>query len=61
MAGRLFGHHGHDPDREPVRLWHVGRDEVDARLLQAEEEVSVARQPVELGDEQFRSVHGTGG
>ena len=33
-------------------MGHVGGDELDAGLLEAEQEVGVARQAVELGDQQ---------
>jgi hypothetical protein len=46
----------HDAHGHPVRVRHVGGHEIDARLLQAEQEVRVAGQPVELGDDERRAV-----
>ena len=34
--------HGHDADSKPVSVRHVGRDEVDARLLEPKQEMRVA-------------------
>jgi hypothetical protein len=42
-----------DADREPVGVLHVDRDELDARLFEAEQEVSVPGKPVELRDHQL--------
>ena len=49
-------HQRHDADHHLVGLRHVGGDELDAGLLQAEQEVRVAGEPVELGDDQRRAV-----
>jgi hypothetical protein len=48
----LFSDHGHDADRQLVGVGHVDRDELHLGLLQTEQEIGVARQPVELGDDQ---------
>ena len=52
----MLGHHRHDSHRQPVGVRHVGGDEVDTRLLQAEQEMRVARQAIELGDNKPRPV-----
>ena len=49
-------HQRHDADHHLVRLRHVGGDELDAGLLQAEQEMRVAGEAVELGDDQRRAV-----
>jgi hypothetical protein len=35
-------------NREPVGVWHVSSHEVDASLLQSEQEASIAGQTVQL-------------
>jgi hypothetical protein len=50
----ILGHHGHDAYRQPVCVRHVGAYELDTRLLEAKEEVRVARQTIELRDNQRR-------
>jgi hypothetical protein len=52
----LFGDQRHDPDREPVRVRHVDRDELNASLLQPKQEMRVATEPVELR-ELVRRLH----
>jgi diguanylate cyclase (GGDEF)-like protein len=47
----------HDADDHFVRLRHVGGDEADTGLLQPEQEVGVAGEPIELGDNQRGAVH----
>ncbi len=48
----VLGDGSHDVQREPVGLRHVAAEEVHAAFEQAGDEGDVARQPVELGDEQ---------
>jgi len=48
----VLGDGGQDMQREPVGLRHVAAEQVDAAFQQAGDEGDVARQPVELGDEQ---------
>jgi hypothetical protein len=52
---------GKDMDRELVRVGHVGRDEIDARLHQAREEVQVAAEAIELRHYQLGLLLATGG
>jgi hypothetical protein len=47
----LLSHQSHDRNREPVRVWHVDRDELDTRLLESKKEVRVAAQSIEFGDD----------
>ena len=56
----LLSDQSHDPDREPVRMRHVDRDELDPGLLQSEQEMRIAAQPVELGNNQFCVVDAAG-
>ena len=51
----LLRHQRHDADGEIVRLRQVNRGELDPAVPQRQEEGGVARQPVELGDDQRRS------
>src|ERR1700733_7182451 len=46
----------HDTHDHFVRLRHVGGDEGDASLLQAEQEVRISGQAVELSDEKLRPM-----
>jgi hypothetical protein len=46
--------------RRSFGIRHVGRDEVDTSLIEAEQEVRIARQPVELGDDQPATVQPAG-
>jgi hypothetical protein len=48
----VFGEGSHDMHGEPICLRHVGRNEIDAGLHQPGNEVHIARQAVELGDQQ---------
>ena len=41
-------------------MWHVDRNELHASLLQAQQEVRIAAQSVELGDHELRVVGATG-
>jgi hypothetical protein len=41
------------PDRQPVGLRQVGGHEINAGLLKAEEEIRIARQAIELGNDQL--------
>ena len=52
-ASLLIRDHRHDPYREPVRSRHVSRDEINAGLLQPEQEVRVSAKLVDLGDNGF--------
>jgi hypothetical protein len=56
----LLSHQSHDPNREPVRVWHVDRNELHASFLQAQQEVRIAAQSVELGDDELRVVGAAG-
>ena len=56
----LARHCRHDPHREPVRGRQVGRHEVNPGLLQPEQEVRIAAEPVELGDDELRATETTG-
>jgi hypothetical protein len=38
------------PDDHVIRIRHIGSNELDARILQGQEEGSIAIQPVELCD-----------
>ena len=49
---RVLGHGGEDVDGEPVGLRHVHGDKFHAGLHQPADKMDVARQPVELGDQQ---------
>ena len=51
----LLRHQRHDADGEVVRLRQVHRGEAHAAVAQRQQERGVARQPVELGDDQRRS------
>ena len=57
----VLGYHGHDAHRQPVRVRHVGRNKVDAGFFQAEQEVGVARQSIELCDDKPRPVQAAHG
>jgi len=48
----MLGDGCQDMDGEPVRLREIDGRELDARLHQAGDEVNVAREPVELGDDE---------
>jgi hypothetical protein len=43
-------------DREPVCCGHVGCHKVNASLFQAEQEVCITRQAIDLGDDELRPV-----
>ncbi len=58
LALRL-SHDGHDPDDHLVRFGHVGGDKSHAGLLQAKQEMGVARQAVDFGDDQRRIAQPT--
>src|SRR3984885_1828232 len=51
----LLSDQGHDSDSEGVGLWHISGDERDSSLLQAEQEMRVAAQAVELGNQKCRA------
>jgi hypothetical protein len=46
--------HRHDADRQTVSVWHVRRSESYPRTLEPEEEVRIAGEAIELGDDQRR-------
>ena len=48
----LLRHQRHDADRQVVRLRQVHRQEAHATVAQRQQEGGIARQPVELGDDQ---------
>ena len=48
----MLGKGRQDVDGEPVGLGHVGGDELDAGLHQPGDEVNIAGQPIQLGDDQ---------
>jgi hypothetical protein len=48
--------HGHDPDRQPIGVRHVGGNEINAGLLETKQEVSVAGQPIQFCDHQPGAV-----
>jgi hypothetical protein len=48
----FIGDERHNADRETIRVRHVDGDEVDAGPLQAEQEVCVSAQAIELRDHQ---------
>ena len=52
----VLGQDGHNPDCEPAGVGHVGGDELDVGLLETEQEMRVAAEPVELGDDQRRPI-----
>jgi hypothetical protein len=52
-AALVLGHNRHDPDRQPVGLRHVGRHEVNAGLLEPEQEMRIAGKTIELGNDQL--------
>jgi hypothetical protein len=54
--GLLFRDQSHDTDGQTVGVRHLGRDELDAGLLQAEQKVRVAGQSVELSDQQHAAA-----
>jgi hypothetical protein len=45
----FLGDHGHDAHGHPIGRGHVTGDEVDAGLLQSQEEVCIAGEAIELG------------
>jgi hypothetical protein len=49
----VIGNHCHDADCQPVGLWHVRGHEINTGLLKPEEEMSIAREAIELCDHQF--------
>src|SRR6185437_7104685 len=55
-AALFLGNHGHDAHGEAVGRRHVGRDEVDAGLVQAQQEMGIAREAIQLGDDQLGAV-----
>jgi hypothetical protein len=58
-AAFFIGHHGHNANGEPICSRHIRTNEIDASLFQPEQEMSVATQPVQLGDDQFRPENPT--
>src|SRR5262245_19995096 len=56
----FVGNHGHDPHCQPVGIRHVGIKEVNAGLFQAQQEVSIARKPVQLGNDELGAVDPAG-
>ena len=48
----VLGEHGEDAHREGIGIGHVAADEVHAQVAQLEDETRIAREPVQLGDEQ---------
>src|SRR5947207_2470370 len=50
-----------DMDRQPVRVRIVDRDELDARVHQRRNEREIARQAIQLGDNQLGLVLAAGG
>jgi len=45
---------GHDVDRETVDLRHVSGNELDTGLHQSGDEMNIARQAIQFGDEKRR-------
>jgi hypothetical protein len=43
-APLFIRHHGHDPDGQAVGAWHVSGHEINAGLLQLQQEVSIPAQ-----------------
>jgi len=56
----FLGNYRHDVHGDPVRVRHIGRDEVHAGLLQPEQEVRVAGQSIQLGDNELGAEHPAG-
>src|SRR4051794_40653261 len=52
-APLLVRDHRHDADREPVCVRHVSGHEIDAGLLQAEEERGASAEPIEFHDDEL--------
>ena len=53
----MLGHDCHEADHRLVGLGHVSRHEANAFLLEAQQEVRVTAQAVQLGDDQGGSCH----
>ncbi len=51
----MLGDSRENMHRQPVRHRHVGRGELDAAFHQGRDERDIARQPVQLGDDQRRA------
>ena len=56
----MLGDGGEDLDRQLGGVWGVASDKLDATLLQRADEEDVAREPVELGDDQGRVAQPAG-
>jgi len=56
----VLGDGGEDLDRQLGGVWGVASDKLDATLLQRADEEDVAREPVELGDDQGRVAQPAG-
>jgi hypothetical protein len=52
----LLCDHGHDPHGEPVGVRHVRRNEIDAGLLETQQEMCIAAQSINLGDDELCAV-----
>src|SRR5690349_4452446 len=52
----MLGDSGQDVNRQPVGLWEVNGVKLHAGLHQVRNERDIAREPIELGDDQGRSV-----
>ena len=56
MPWRKSADHRHDSDRKAVGVRHVRRNEIYPGLVQSEQEMGVAREAIQLGDDELGAM-----
>ena len=59
-AALFIGDHRHDADRQSIGCGHISGHEVDARLLEAKQEMRVAAEPIDLSDNELGAIKPAG-